>query len=272
VRRLTQVHPRLVAVHVPVHASWLNQIEIYFSIVQRKALRGPRNIGGQTITRPICLPRQSGDGLAGCRDCQDCLADTSLCCHQNVRSKLPGYRQWSCGSPSGTRCGFFSSTARASLLGCLVPSRYQFLSPSAHPKCLISVCFYGGLKWITLDAESAKLLIYKKYWTLLDAVIEHSHCRGSKFETCTAHQEEIVNQGLSRNRRSFFYARTEIVRGQPWHRPKRPAAFSSTAPRRVALDFDGQPCPSCATPASCRARRADLQCVHPTTCETAVCI
>ena len=38
VRRLTTAHPRLVPVHGPVHASWLNQIEIYFSIVQRKAL------------------------------------------------------------------------------------------------------------------------------------------------------------------------------------------------------------------------------------------
>ena len=38
VQRLTQAHPRLVPVHSPVHASWLNQIEIYFSIVQRKAL------------------------------------------------------------------------------------------------------------------------------------------------------------------------------------------------------------------------------------------
>ena len=38
VRRLTHAHPRLVPVHGPVHASWLNQIEIYFSIVQRKAL------------------------------------------------------------------------------------------------------------------------------------------------------------------------------------------------------------------------------------------
>ena len=37
-RRLTQAHPRLVPVHGPVHASWLNQIEIYFSIVQRKVL------------------------------------------------------------------------------------------------------------------------------------------------------------------------------------------------------------------------------------------
>jgi len=38
VRRLTQAYPNLVPVHGPVHASWLNQIEIYFSILQRKVL------------------------------------------------------------------------------------------------------------------------------------------------------------------------------------------------------------------------------------------
>jgi hypothetical protein len=38
VARLQARYPRLVPVHGPVHASWLNQIEIYFSIVQRKAL------------------------------------------------------------------------------------------------------------------------------------------------------------------------------------------------------------------------------------------
>ncbi len=27
-----------IAVHLPIHASWLNQIEIYFAIVQKKAL------------------------------------------------------------------------------------------------------------------------------------------------------------------------------------------------------------------------------------------
>src|SRR6266478_7912782 len=31
-------YPNLVLVHGPVHASWLNQIEIYFSIIQRKVL------------------------------------------------------------------------------------------------------------------------------------------------------------------------------------------------------------------------------------------
>jgi hypothetical protein len=36
--RLRKVDPRVVLVHTPVHASWLNQVEIYFSIIQRKVL------------------------------------------------------------------------------------------------------------------------------------------------------------------------------------------------------------------------------------------
>jgi hypothetical protein len=36
--RLRARWPRLVLVHTPIHASWLNQIEIYFSVVQRKVL------------------------------------------------------------------------------------------------------------------------------------------------------------------------------------------------------------------------------------------
>src|SRR5712691_2808868 len=35
---LRERHPRIVVVHTPVHASWLNQIELYFSIIQRKVL------------------------------------------------------------------------------------------------------------------------------------------------------------------------------------------------------------------------------------------
>jgi hypothetical protein len=38
VRRLKKWYPNAIQVHTPVHASWLNQIEIYFSVVQRKAL------------------------------------------------------------------------------------------------------------------------------------------------------------------------------------------------------------------------------------------
>ncbi len=37
-KRLCQVDSRIILVHTPVHASWLNQVEIYFSIIQRKVL------------------------------------------------------------------------------------------------------------------------------------------------------------------------------------------------------------------------------------------
>ena len=36
--RLRKRHPNLTLVHTPVHASWLNQQEIYFGILQRKVL------------------------------------------------------------------------------------------------------------------------------------------------------------------------------------------------------------------------------------------
>ena len=36
--RLTEAFPNATMIHVPVHASWLNQVEIYFSVVQRKLL------------------------------------------------------------------------------------------------------------------------------------------------------------------------------------------------------------------------------------------
>lgn len=38
IKRMTEAYPNARLIHLPVHASWLNQIEIYFSIVQRKAL------------------------------------------------------------------------------------------------------------------------------------------------------------------------------------------------------------------------------------------
>jgi DDE superfamily endonuclease len=36
--RLESAYRNLRLIHLPIHASWLNQIEIYFSILQRKAL------------------------------------------------------------------------------------------------------------------------------------------------------------------------------------------------------------------------------------------
>jgi hypothetical protein len=50
-QRLQDRYPQLVLVHAPIHASWLNQVEIYFYIVQRKVLAPndfdePRRVGG----------------------------------------------------------------------------------------------------------------------------------------------------------------------------------------------------------------------------------
>jgi hypothetical protein len=38
IKRLHKTYRKAVLVHTPVHASWLNQVEIYFSIIQRKVL------------------------------------------------------------------------------------------------------------------------------------------------------------------------------------------------------------------------------------------
>jgi hypothetical protein len=38
IKRLAQSYTRGILVHTPVHASWLNQVEIYFSKIQRKVL------------------------------------------------------------------------------------------------------------------------------------------------------------------------------------------------------------------------------------------
>ena len=55
--RLQAEWPRLVLVHTPVHASWLNQIEIYFSIVQRQVLT-PNDFASLTAVKDRLLQFQ----------------------------------------------------------------------------------------------------------------------------------------------------------------------------------------------------------------------
>jgi transposase len=38
IRRLRNAYPNCIMIHTPVHASWLNQVEIFFSIVQKKVI------------------------------------------------------------------------------------------------------------------------------------------------------------------------------------------------------------------------------------------
>jgi transposase len=45
VKRLHKAYPNCIMLHTPVHASWLNQVEIFFSIVQRKVV-SPNDFAG----------------------------------------------------------------------------------------------------------------------------------------------------------------------------------------------------------------------------------
>jgi hypothetical protein len=56
--RLRARWPNIVLVHTPVHASWLNQIEVYFSIVQRKLLT-PNDFRSLTDLRRYLLNFQN---------------------------------------------------------------------------------------------------------------------------------------------------------------------------------------------------------------------
>jgi hypothetical protein len=38
VTRMSRAYPNAILVHLPVHASWLNQVEVYFSLLQRRVL------------------------------------------------------------------------------------------------------------------------------------------------------------------------------------------------------------------------------------------
>jgi hypothetical protein len=53
-KRLKQAWPAHVLVHTPVHASWLNQVEIYFSIVQRKVLTPTTSAAGPRSKSVCC--------------------------------------------------------------------------------------------------------------------------------------------------------------------------------------------------------------------------
>jgi hypothetical protein len=44
IKRMHKAHDNAELIHLPAHASWLNQAELFFSIVQRKALT-PNDFG-----------------------------------------------------------------------------------------------------------------------------------------------------------------------------------------------------------------------------------
>lgn len=57
-QRWAKKWPTLVPVHLPIHASWLNQIEIYFSILQRKVLTPNESLSLIKVEENIYLFQQ----------------------------------------------------------------------------------------------------------------------------------------------------------------------------------------------------------------------
>ncbi len=66
--RLSSRYPKAVTVHLPVHASWLNQVEAYFSILQRKALTPNDLESTNALTQRILdfRPAQTTANLSQC--------------------------------------------------------------------------------------------------------------------------------------------------------------------------------------------------------------
>lgn len=58
IERLRRRWPNIIPVHTPAHASWLNQVEIYFSVVQRKVLT-PNDFSSLRNLRDCLLRFQS---------------------------------------------------------------------------------------------------------------------------------------------------------------------------------------------------------------------
>lgn len=53
INRLESRWPNLVLVHLPVHASWLNQVEIYYSVLQRKLLTPNNHESLESLSQSI---------------------------------------------------------------------------------------------------------------------------------------------------------------------------------------------------------------------------
>ena len=55
VRRMQKAYANAILVHTPVHASWLNQVEVYFSLLQRKVLTPNDSVNLQELELRIRL-------------------------------------------------------------------------------------------------------------------------------------------------------------------------------------------------------------------------
>ena len=64
IARVKKRWPKIIVVHLPVHASWLNQIEIYFSIIQRKVLTPNDFPSLEAVEERLLLFQDHYEGIA----------------------------------------------------------------------------------------------------------------------------------------------------------------------------------------------------------------
>jgi hypothetical protein len=87
-RELERRYPNLIVVHLPTHASWLNQVEIYFSMIQRKVLT-PTTSPTSPPSRAACWPTRRSTTPPPSRSPGDSPAPTSSGASRNSPSRRP---------------------------------------------------------------------------------------------------------------------------------------------------------------------------------------
>jgi len=104
-KRLARQWPNLIVVHTPIHASWLNQVEIYFSIVQRKVERSQfaHRARGPAARLPRSLPdgRQASRGATSPRSWRTSRSLQGRMNSPRIRHRTSGLEYLaSCGGPA----------------------------------------------------------------------------------------------------------------------------------------------------------------------------
>jgi len=89
IERLEGAHRNLRLIHLPIHASWLNQVEIYFSILERKVLTPPDAVSLDELAARILAFQASYELLAAPFEWKFTRADLARLLERLAARSLP---------------------------------------------------------------------------------------------------------------------------------------------------------------------------------------
>ncbi len=142
IERLESAYSSLRLIHLPIHASWLNQVEIYFSIVQRKVLTRNDFADLAAVARRLLTSKQA---MCSWR-CPSNGSSPGPTCAGSSPGSSPRRGQ-SCGVSNRNTCSNFRSRALSHELGHGV---LVGVGPAPHGEG-------GGLDGIVVLADRAML-------------------------------------------------------------------------------------------------------------------